>query len=471
MTIKEILEMCKEQGVKMVDLKFIDLPGIWQHLTVPISQLTEESFEEGFNFDGSSIRGWKSIQDSDMKMIPDPNTALIDPFMEVPTLSLVCDIVNPDTYEAYNRDPRQILKKAIAYIKSTGIADQIYFGPEAEFFIFDDVRYEQTQSSGFYMIDSDEGTWNTGRDEGGANLGYKPRHKEGYFPALPTDTLHDIRTEICLELEKAGIEVERHHHEVASAGQCEINYKFDEALPMADQTMLFKYIVKNVARRNGKTATFMPKPIYGDNGSGMHTHISLWKNGQPLFAGDKYAGLSETAMHFIGGILKHAQAVCGITNPSTNSYKRLVPGFEAPVKLAYSYKNRSAAIRIPNSGPNPKAKRIEFRTPDASSNVYLSFAALLMAGIDGVENKLSPGEPLDKDIYGLPPEELKLVPSVPATLDEALTALENDCDFLMKGDVFDKDVLEAWTSYKWNNEVRPLQQRPVPYEFHLYYDV
>lgn len=471
MTIKEILEMCKEQGVKMVDLKFIDLPGIWQHLTVPISQLTEESFEEGFNFDGSSIRGWKSIQDSDMKMIPDPNTALIDPFMEVPTLSLVCDIVNPDTYEAYNRDPRQILKKAIAYIKSTGIADQIYFGPEAEFFIFDDVRYEQTQSGGFYMIDSDEGTWNTGRDEGGANLGYKPRHKEGYFPALPTDTLHDIRTEICLELEKAGIEVERHHHEVASAGQCEINYKFDEALPMADQTMLFKYIVKNVARRNGKTATFMPKPIYGDNGSGMHTHISLWKNGQPLFAGDKYAGLSETAMHFIGGILKHAQAVCGITNPSTNSYKRLVPGFEAPVKLAYSYKNRSAAIRIPNSGPNPKAKRIEFRTPDASSNVYLSFAALLMAGIDGVENKLSPGEPLDKDIYGLPPEELKLVPSVPATLDEALTALENDCDFLMKGDVFDKDVLEAWTSYKWNNEVRPLQQRPVPYEFHLYYDV
>ncbi|MCO5112933.1 MAG: type I glutamate--ammonia ligase [Bdellovibrionaceae bacterium] len=471
MKIKEILEMCKEQGVRMVDLKFIDLPGIWQHLTVPISQLTEESFEEGFNFDGSSIRGWKSIQDSDMKMIPDPNTAMIDPFMEVPTLSLVCDIVNPDTFEAYNRDPRQILKKAIAYVKSTGIADQIFFGPEAEFFIFDDIRFEQTSNSGFYFIDSDEGTWNSGRDEGGANLGYKPRQKEGYFPALPTDTLHDIRTEICLELEKAGIEVERHHHEVATAGQCEINYKFDEAVPMADQTMLFKYIVKNVARRNGKTATFMPKPLYGDNGSGMHTHISLWKNGQPLFAGDKYAGLSETAMYFIGGILKHASAVCGITNPSTNSYKRLVPGFEAPVKLAYSYKNRSAAIRIPNSGPNPKAKRIEFRTPDASSNVYLTFAALLMAGIDGVENKLSPGEPLDKDIYGLPPEELKLVPSVPATLDEALTALENNCDFLMKGDVFDKDVLEAWTAYKWNNEVRPLQQRPVPYEFHLYYDV
>lgn len=471
MKVKEILEMCEQQGVRMVNFKFVDLPGTWQHLTVPISQLTEESFEEGFNFDGSSIRGWKSIQDSDMKMIPDPNTAIIDPFMEVPTLSLVCDIVNPDTFEAYNRDPRQILKKAIAYVKSTGIADQIFFGPEAEFFIFDDVRYEQNSNSGFYIVDSNEGAWNTGREEGGANLGYKPRLKGGYFPALPTDSLHDIRTEICLELERAGLEVERHHHEVATAGQCEINYKFDEALSMADKTMLFKYIVKNVARRNGKTATFMPKPLYGDNGSGMHTHISLWKNGQPLFAGNKYAGLSDTAMFFIGGILKHASAVCGITNPSTNSYKRLVPGFEAPVKLAYSYKNRSAAIRIPNSGPSPKAKRIEFRTPDASSNVYLTFAALLMAGIDGIENSISPGEPLDKDIYGLPPEELKLVPSVPATLDEALIALEQGGEFLMKGDVFDKDALEAWVNYKWDHEVRPLQQRPVPYEFHLYYDV
>lgn len=471
MNIKQIFEMCESQGVRMVDLKFSDLPGTWQHLTVPISQLTEEAFEEGFNFDGSSLRGWKSIQDSDMKMIPDPSTALIDPFMEVPTLSLVCDIVNPDTYEAYNRDPRQILKKAIAYVKSTGIADQIYFGPEAEFFIFDDVRYDQSSFSGFYAVDSEEACWNSGRDEGGANLGYKIRPKGGYFPALPTDTQHDLRTEICLELEKVGIEVERHHHEVGSAGQGEINYKFDEALPMADKTMLFKYIVKNIARRHGKTATFMPKPIFGDNGSGMHTHISLWKNGQPLFAGDKYAGLSELAMNFIGGILHHAPSVCGITNPSTNSYKRLVPGFEAPTKLAYSYKNRSAAIRIPNSGPSPKAKRIEFRTPDASANVYLAFAALLMAGIDGVENKMDPGQPLDKDIYGLPPEELKLVPSVPATLDEALVALENNHEFLMKGDVFDKDTVEAWVNYKWDHEVRPLQQRPVPYEFHLYYDV
>lgn len=471
MEIKEVFNLCNSYGVQMIDLKFIDLLGAWQHLTVPMSQLTEEAFEEGFNFDGSSLRGWKSINDSDMKMVPDPNTALIDPFMEVPTLSLVCDIVNPDTFEAYNRDPRQILKKALAYVKSTGIADQAFFGPEAEFFLFDDVRYEQNAFSGFYMIDSEEAAWNTGREEAGANLGYKPRHKEGYFPTLPTDTLHDIRTEICLELEKAGIPVERHHHEVSTAGQGEINYQFDEALPIADKTMLFKYIVKNVARRNGRTATFMPKPIFGDNGSGMHTHISLWKGGQPLFAGEKYAGLSEMAMHFIGGILKHASAVCAFTNPTTNSYKRLVPGFEAPVKLAYSYKNRSAAIRIPNSGANPKAKRIEFRTPDGSANVYLAFAALLMAGIDGIENKIDPGQPLDKDIYGLPPEELKLVPSVPASLDEALTALEGDHEFLLKGDVFDKDVLESWSNYKWNHEVIPLQQRPVPYEFYLYYDI
>lgn len=470
MTVKEIFALCADRGVQMVDLKFVDLPGTWQHLTIPMAQLTESSFEEGFNFDGSSIRGWKSINDSDMKMIPDPKTALIDPFMDTPTLSLICDIVNPDTFEPYSRDPRQVLKKAMAYMKSTGIADQAFFGPEAEFFIFDDVRYEQTANSGFYMLDSDEGPWNSGRDEGGANLGYKPRHKEGYFPAAPVDSQHDLRTEICLVLEQCGIEVERHHHEVASS-QGEINYKFDEAVPSADQTMLFKYIVKNVAHRNGKSATFMPKPVFGDNGSGMHTHMSLWKNGQPLFAGEKYAGLSDMAMHFMGGILKHAPAICALTNPSTNSYKRLVPGFEAPVKLAYSYKNRSAAIRIPNTGANPKAKRIEFRTPDASSNVYLAFAALLMAGLDGIENKINPGQPLDKDIYGLPPEELKLVPSVPASLDESLTALEGDYEFLLKGDVFDKDILEAWTTYKWEKEVRPLQQRPVPFEFHLYYDI
>lgn len=467
----EVLSFCKKNDVQMVDLKFVDLPGTWQHLTVPIHQLTEESFEEGFNFDGSSIRGWKSINESDMKMIPDPSSAMIDPFIETPTVSLICDIVNPDTFEPYNRDPRQVLKKALAYLKSTGIADEAYFGPEAEFFIFDDIRYSQNPNAAFYSIDSDEASWNMGRDEDGSNLGYKTRLKEGYFPALPSDTLTEIRNEICLQLEKNGISVERHHHEVANAGQCEINYRFDKMVPMADTTMWFKYVVKNVAFRNMKTATFMPKPLFGDNGSGMHTHISLWKNGKPLFAGDKYAGLSEMAMNFLGGILKNAPATCAFTNPTTNSYKRLVPGFEAPVKLAYSYKNRSAAIRIPNSGPDPKAKRIEFRTPDPSANVYLAFAALIMAGIDGVLNKTDPGQPLDKDIYGLPPEELKNIPSVPATLDEALTNLENNSDFLRKGDVFDQDLIEAWLSYKWDREVRPMQQRPTPFEFQLYYDV
>ncbi len=467
----EVLDFCKKNKVEMVDLKFIDMPGTWHHLTIPLHQMPLEAFEEGFNFDGSSIRGWKSINDSDMKMIPDPTTAMMDPFISTPTLSLICDIVNPDTFEPYSRDPRQVLKKALAYMKSTGIADEAYFGPEAEFFIFDDIRYSQNSNSAFYEIDSDEAAWNTGRDEMGANLGYKTRLKEGYFPALPSDTLTDIRNEICLQLEENGIQVERHHHEVASGGQCEINYRFDKMLPMADKTMWFKYVVKNVAVRNGKTATFMPKPLFGDNGSGMHTHISLWKNGKPLFAGDKYAGLSEMAMNFIGGILKNAPSACAITNPTTNSYKRLVPGYEAPVKLAYSYKNRSAAIRIPNSGPDPKSKRIEFRTPDPSANVYLAFAALIMAGLDGIENKINPGQPLDKDIYGLPPEELKNIPSVPATLDEALTNLEKDSAFLRKGDVFDMDLIESWLSYKWEKEVRPMQQRPTPYEFQLYYDV
>ncbi len=423
------------------------------------------------NFDGSSIRGWRAINDSDMTVMPDPKTAKIDPFMEVPTLSLVCDIVHPDSHEPYERDPRQIAKKAIAYLKSTGIADTAYFGPEAEFFIFDDVRYDQNAYGGFYQVDSDEGVWNTGRDEGGKNLGYKPRHKEGYFPVLPTDSLHDMRTEICLELEKAGIEVERQHHEVATAGQGEINFRFDTMLDVADKMQWFKYIVKNVARRHGKTATFMPKPIFGDNGSGMHTHMSLWKNGEPLFVGDRYAGLSDTALWFIGGILKHAPALCAITNPSTNSYKRLVPGFEAPVKLAYSYKNRSAAIRIPNTGSSPKAKRIEFRTPDPSANPYLAFAGMLMAGIDGILTKTHPGEPLDKDIYGLPPEEAKKVRSVPASLNESLSNLEKGSEFLLRGDVFSRDFIETWIGYKMEREIIPLQQRPAPYEFYLYYDL
>lgn len=465
----EVIAFAKENGAKMVDLKFSDLPGMWQHLSIPTHQLTEEVFENGLGFDGSSIRGWRNINESDMIIMPDPRTAKMDPFMEVPTLSLICDVVLPDTLEAYNRDPRQFVKRALNYLKSTGIADTVYFGPEAEFFIFDDVRYDQTAYGGFYQVDTEEASWNSGRDEGG-NLGYKARQKEGYFPALPTDKLHDLRSEICLELENIGIEVERQHHEVA-AGQGEINYKFDDILNSADNIMWFKYIVKNVANRHGKTATFMPKPIFGDNGSGMHTHISLWKDGQPLFAGDKYAGLSDMALHFIGGILKHAPSLCAFTNPSTNSYKRLVPGFEAPTKLAYSYKNRSAAIRIPNSGSNPKAKRIEFRTPDPSANPYLAFAALLMAGIDGVQNKINPGDPLDKDIYGLPPEEAALVPSVPASLEEAINNVTNDHEFLIKGDVFSEEMIQAWTTYKKEREIIPLQQRPTPYEFYLYYDL
>jgi len=405
-----------------------------------------------------------------MVVIPDPSTAKMDPFMAVPTVSFICDVVLPESLQPYDRDPRQILRKAVSYMKSTGVADTAYFGPEAEFFIFDDIRFDQTNNSGFYQIDSDEGIWNSGRDEGGKNLGYKPRHKEGYFPVLPVDSQHDLRTEMCLELERAGMIIERQHHEVATAGQAEINIKFDSALEMADKMMWFKYIIKHVAKRHNKTVTFMPKPIYGDNGSGMHVHMSLWKGGQNLFAGNKYAGLSEFAVHYIGGILKHAPALCGIINPTTNSYKRLVPGFEAPIKLAYSFKNRSAAVRIPNTGANPKAKRIEFRTPDPSANIYLAQAALLMAGLDGVMNKIHPGDALDKDIYGLSPEEAAKVPSIPGTLEESLMNLKTKGDFLKKGDVFTDELIETWVNYKIDKEIRPIQQRPVPYEFHLYYD-
>lgn len=470
MDAKKALQFAHEQGAIMVDLKFCDLIGTWQHLTIPLHQLDEESFENGFGFDGSSIRGWRGIEESDMIIKPDPTSARMDPFMETPTLSLICDVCLPETLEAYDRDPRQIVKRALAYMQSTGLAETAYFGPEAEFFVFDNVRYEQTNNSSFHIVDSNEASWNTGRDEMGANLGYKIRSKEGYFPALPSDTLQDLRTEICLELEKLGISVERHHHEVASAGQCEINFKFDSAVNMGDKMMWFKYVVKNVALRHGKTVTFMPKPIFGDNGSGMHIHLSLWKGGQNLFAGQKYAGLSEIALHFIGGILKHAPTLCAFINPTTNSYKRLVPGFEAPTKLAYSFKNRSAAIRIPNSGPNPKAKRIEFRTPDPTANIYLAEAAILMAGLDGVLNKINPGDPLDKDIYGLSPQEAAGIPSVPGTLEESLNLLKNNCDFLKKGNVFSDDLIQTWIQWKIEKEVRPVQQRPTPYEFHLYYD-
>lgn len=470
MSPQEAIDFAYKQGAQMVDLKFSDMLGTWQHLTIPMHTLKTDLFEEGVGFDGSSCRGWRAINESDMVLMLDPKSAKMDPFCKIPTVSFICDVVMPETLTPYDRDPRQIAKKALAYLSSTGIADTAYFGPEAEFFIFDDVRYSQNQFGGFYQIDSDAGAWNSGRNENGKNLAYKPRHKEGYFASMPTDNLHDIRDEICVELDKMGMSVERHHYEVACS-QCEINYRFDSIINSADKLQWFKYIVKNVARRHNKSATFMPKPIFGDNGSGQHVHMSLWKGGKNLFAGNQYAGLSETALFFVGGILKHAPSLCAITNPITNSYKRLVPGFEAPIKLAYSFKNRSAAVRIPNTGDSPAAKRIEFRTPDSGSNPYLSFAALLMAGIDGVQNRIHPGDPLDKDIYGLPPQEAAKVPSIPPTLDAALANLSAKHDFLLKGEVFSKDFVENWITYKTEKEILPIQQRPTPYEFQLYYDL
>jgi len=470
MTPKEVLDLIKEKNIKVVDLRFLDFPGVWQHFTVPASELDEGSFEAGFGFDGSSIRGWQPIHASDMLVVPDASTALIDPFFEEPTLVLIGDIVDPVTKEAYSRDPRNIAKKAEAYLKSTGVGDTAFFGPEAEFFIFDDVRYDNQSNGCFYEVDSIEGIWNTGRDEC-PNLGYKPRHKEGYFPVPPTDKFQDMRTEMLLTLESLGIDTECQHHEVATAGQAEIDMRFKPLLQMGDQLMWFKYVLKNVAYKYGRTVTFMPKPLYGDNGTGMHTHISIWKDGEPVFAGDKYAGMSEIAMYAIGGILKHCRALCAFTNPSTNSYKRLVPGFEAPVNLAYSSRNRSAAVRIPMYSASPKAKRIEFRTPDPSCNGYLAFSAMLMAVLDGIENKIDPGEPLDKNIYDLPPEELANIPSAPGSLEEALEALKEDHEFLLKGDVFTQDVIDMWLEYKTENEVNAVKLRPHPIEFYLYYDI
>ncbi len=470
MTPGKVLAMAKEKGVKVVDLRFMDFPGMWQHFTVPIGELTEESFEDGFGFDGSSIRGWQPINASDMLVIPDATTAKIDPFFKVPTLVLICDISDPITHESYTRDPRNIAKKVDAYLKSTGIGDTAFIGPEAEFFIFDDIRYESQTNGAFYAIDSVEGTWNTGRCEE-PNLGYKPRHKEGYFPVPPSDKFQDLRTDMLLTLESLGIDVECQHHEVATAGQAEIDMRFKPLLQMADQLMWFKYVLKNVANKAGHTVTFMPKPLYGDNGTGMHTHVSIWKEGKPLFAGDKYAGVSQEALWAMGGILKHCRALCAFTNPTTNSYKRLVPGFEAPVNLAYSSRNRSAAIRIPMYSASPKAKRIEFRTPDPSCNGYLAFSAIMMAVLDGIQNKIDPGDPLDKNIYDLPPEELAEIPSAPGSLDEALAALAEDNAFLLKGDVFTKDVIDMWIDYKTENEVNPVKLRPHPHEFHLYYDI
>jgi glutamine synthetase len=470
MTPKDVLTFAQENKAVMVDYKFIDFPGIWQNFSVPISELSESTFEDGLGFDGSSIRGWQAIHASDMLMMPDPSTAIMDPFRKYPTLSLICNIMDPITKEPYSRDPRYICQKAVQYMKSIGIGDTAYFGPEAEFFLFDDVRFDQTANSGYYFVDSREGIWNSGADEG-PNLGYKPRHKEGYFPVSPTDQFEDIRTEMVMIMQQCGIHVEAQHHEVATGGQGEIDMRFAPMVEQGDKVMLFKYIVKNVAWKHGMTATFMPKPLFGDNGSGMHVHQSIWKDGKPLFAGNGYAGVSEMALHYIGGILKHARSLAAFTNPTTNSYKRLVPGFEAPVNLAYSARNRSASIRIPMYSPSPKAKRVEVRFPDPSCNPYLAFSAMLMAGLDGIENKIDPGEAMDKDLYELPPEELANIPQMPGALDEALDEMEANHDFLLKGNVFTEDAITKWIQYKRENEVDALRLRPHPHEFFMYYDI
>jgi len=471
MTPKEVLEYAKKNNVAIVDLRFTDWPGQWQHCSYPIGEITEDTFEDGMGFDGSSIRGWQAINESDMLMVPDPETAFIDPFFDHPTLVLVCNIVDPITRQPYSRDPRWIARKAEKHLKSTGFGDTAYFGPEAEFFLFNDARFSTGPDHGFYSIDSAEAAWNSGREEGGRNLAYKPRHKEGYFPVPPLDSLQNIRTEMVLTMEKLGIPVEAHHHEVATAGQCEIDMRFTTMVQMADQLLKYKYVVKNVARKHGMTATFMPKPLFNDNGSGMHVHQSIWKDGKPLFAGDGYAGLSELALHYIGGVLKHSRAIAAFTNPTTNSYKRLVPGFEAPVNLALSSRNRSASCRIPMYSASPKAKRVEVRYPDPSCNPYLSFAAMLMAGIEGIENKIDPGAPLDKNIYALKPEELAGIPTMPGSLDEALGELANDHEFLLKGDVFTADAISTWIDYKKENEADAVRIRPHPHEFELYFEI
>jgi len=469
MTPKEFFAFAKEHKAEMVDLKFTDLLGSWQHCSFPIETWDADTFKEGVGFDGSSIRGWQAINVSDMLAVPDPSTGVIDPFFKEPTISVIADIVDPITGEDYTRDPRHVARKAVEHLKKTGLADQCFIGPEPEFFIFDEVRYEQTQNRGFYQIDSVEGAWNTARSEE-PNLGYKPSYKGGYFPVSPTDTYHDLRGEMVREMQKVGIIVEAHHHEVGTAGQSEIDMRFEPLLKMADQFMWFKYIAKNVGKRHGKSVTFMPKPIFDDNGSGMHIHLSLWKGVEPLFAGDQYSGLSQMAMHAVGGVLKHARALLAFAAPTNNSYRRLVPGFEAPVNLAMSARNRSAAVRIPMYSKSPKAKRMEFRCPDPSCNGYLTFSALLMAMLDGIENKIDPGQPLDRDIYEMTKAELAETPHTPASLESALESLGQDHAFLIKGNVFTDDLIETWISYKTENEVNELRLRPHPYEFHLYYD-
>ena len=466
----DVMKVIKDEGVEMVDLRLTDVPGSWQHISYPVGHFGEDALAEGKGFDGSSVRGFKVINESDMLIMPDVTTAFIDPFFKAKTLVMICDVMDPVSKEFYPRDPRGIVKKAEAYLKSSGIGDTVYFGPEAEFFVFDSVRYGSSINSAGYEIDSVEGHWNTRKE--GPNLGYKIRPKEGYFPVPPSDTLMDLRSEMALVMNGIGLDVECHHHEVATAGQCEIDMKFDSMLAMADHQMKYKYVVKNVAKAAGMTATFMPKPLFGDNGSGMHTHQSLWNDGKPLFYDEKgYGGLSDIARWYIGGLLKHAPAVLAFTNPTLNSYRRLVPGFEAPVNLVYSAGNRSASIRIPITGTNPKAKRIEFRAPDASGNPYLAFAAQLMAGLDGIKNKIEPHEPVDKDLYELPPEEAKLIPQVPGSLAEALDALEADHEFLTEGNVFTQDLIDTWISYKRTAEITPAAQRPHPFEYELYFSV
>jgi len=469
---EEVLRYIKDEDVKYIDVRFCDLPGVMQHFNMPTAAFSQAVFDDGVAFDGSSIRGFQAIHESDMLLVPDATTAVIDPFRAEKTLNLNFFIQDPFTREAYSRDPRNIAKKAEDYLKSSGIADTAYFGSEAEFYIFDSIRYDTTPNSAYHYIDSIEGQWNTGSEEEGGNKGYKTKYKGGYFPVAPVDHYSDLRDAMSTALQNVGLEVERAHHEVGTAGQAEINYKFSTLLHAADQVMLFKYVIKNVAWQNGKTVTFMPKPLFGDNGSGMHCHQSLWANGDPLFYDEVgYAGLSDVARYYIGGLLKHAPSLLAFTNPTTNSYHRLVPGYEAPVNLVYSQRNRSACTRIPITGSNPKAKRIEFRVPDPSANPYLAFSAMLMAGLDGIKNKIEPPAPIDKDLYELPPDEAKSVAQVPSSLDAVLDTLEGDHDYLTEGGVFTEDLIETWIDYKRANEVDAIRLRPHPHEFALYYDI
>ena len=470
MSLAKLQDLIKQHGIKIVDFRFIDMPGLWQHFSVTLDEINEGLFADGIGFDGSSIRGFQEIQESDMVLLPDSDSAFVDPYLEIPTLAVICDVLEPGL-KPYTRSPREVAKKAETYLKSTGIADTAYFGPEPEFFIFDDVRFDQNSQCGYYYVDSVEAVWNSGREEN-PNLGYKPRHKEGYFPVPPHDTLQDIRSEIVLNLVDAGVPCEVHHHEVATAGQNEIDMRFTSLVRMADNLMKYKYMVKNTARKHGKVATFMPKPVFMDNANGMHVHQSLAKGGTNLFY-DKsgYALTSQLCMFYIGGLLKHTSALMAFAAPSTNSYKRLVPGFEAPVNLAYSQRNRSAAVRIPVYNESPAAKRVEFRPPDCMANPYLLFPAMLMAGLDGIENQLDPGDPVDQNMYELPDKIRRKIKTVPGSLEESIIALEKDHAFLLKGDVFTQDLLDVWVDYKRTNEIDEVRSRPHPWEFYLYFDL